>query len=143
MLRAGRTTYEDDSNDSVPDALSIKPCGRRRLFGGGLPKRSPGQAVRSRLDDSRAPLYRWFSGGELNTCYNAIGLSRREWPRLATGRHLRKPGDGDKAYRLTAIYGSSCAIRRLCRSGVVKGDRVVIYMPMMPRRSSPCMPVHE
>jgi len=24
------------------------------------------------LDDSQAPLYRWFAGGELNTCYNAI-----------------------------------------------------------------------
>ncbi len=24
------------------------------------------------LDDSRAPFYRWFAGGELNTCYNAL-----------------------------------------------------------------------
>ena len=26
------------------------------------------------LDDSRQPLYRWFVGGELNTCYNALDL---------------------------------------------------------------------
>ena len=26
------------------------------------------------LDDSRAPFYRWFTGGRLNTCYNAVDL---------------------------------------------------------------------
>jgi propionyl-CoA synthetase len=26
------------------------------------------------LDDSRAPFYRWFTGGQLNTCYNALDL---------------------------------------------------------------------
>ena len=31
------------------------------------------------LDDSRAPMYRWFSGGRLNTCYNAIDRPRRAW----------------------------------------------------------------
>ncbi len=86
------------------------------------------------LDDTAAPLYRWFSGGELNTCYNAID------------RHV----DNGRAEQAAVIYDSpvthtkrTLTFRELrdqvarfagvLRSlGVVHGDRVVIYMPMMP-----------
>ena len=86
------------------------------------------------LDDSRAPFYRWFSGGELNTCYNALDLH------VETGR----------ADQAALIYDSPVtnqiqtftyrelrdAVARfagvLAQQDVVKGDRVVIYMPMVP-----------
>ena len=86
------------------------------------------------LDDSRAPFYRWFSGGELNTCYNALDLH------VETGR----------ADQAALIYDSPVtdqiqtftyrelrdAVARfagvLAQQGAVKGDRVVIYMPMVP-----------
>ena len=45
------------------------------------------------LDDSNKPFYRWFTGGELNTCYNAVDrhvLAGRGRP---AGHHLRQPGD--------------------------------------------------
>ena len=42
------------------------------------------------LDDSRAPLFRWFTGGELNTCYNAID------------RHV----EGGRAEQLAVVYDS-------------------------------------
>ena len=42
------------------------------------------------LDDSRAPFYRWFPGGRLNTCYNALD------------RHV----DGGRADQLALIYDS-------------------------------------
>jgi propionyl-CoA synthetase len=86
------------------------------------------------LDDSRAPLYRWFSGGELNTCYNAIDFhvenGRASQPAViydspvtATKRTL--------SYRelLQQVAQFAGALSAL---GVIKGDRVVIYMPMMP-----------
>jgi propionyl-CoA synthetase len=86
------------------------------------------------LDASDAPLYRWFTGGELNTCYNAID------------RHVEH-GRADQA---AVIYDSPVTgVRRsltyrelrdevarfagvLASLGVSKGDRVVIYMPMVP-----------
>src|SRR5215469_4068647 len=86
------------------------------------------------FDDSRPPFYRWFVGGELNTCYNALDLhveeGRGDQPALIydspvtntikefTYRELR-----DKV----AIFAGA-----LAGLGVGKGDRVIIYMPMVP-----------
>ena len=86
------------------------------------------------LDDSRKPFYRWFSGGEVNTCYNALDYH------VETGR-------GDQ----NAVIYDSPVTRRikkftyrqlrdevarfagaLAARGVAKGDRVLIYMPMIP-----------
>ena len=86
------------------------------------------------LDDSRKPFYRWFSGGEVNTCYNALD------------RHV----DNGRAEQVALIYDSpvtettkSFTFRELqaevarCAGvlatlGVSKGARVIIYMPMIP-----------
>jgi propionyl-CoA synthetase len=87
------------------------------------------------LDDSNPPFYRWFVGGELNTCYNALDV------------HVDEGGRGDQ---LALIYDSPVTdtIRKytyrelrdavalfaggLVKLGVSKGDRVLIYMPMVP-----------
>ena len=87
------------------------------------------------LDDSNKPFYRWFTGGELNTCYNAVD------------RHV-EAGRGDQT---AIIYDSPVTdtvekityaqlqdqVSRLAGGlaslGVVKGDTVVIYMPMVPQ----------
>lgn len=86
------------------------------------------------LDDSKKPFYRWFVGGELNTCYNAID------------RHVES-GNGS---RIALIYDSpvtgtitQCTYKELLdkvslfagtlqKYGIKKGDRVIIYMPMIP-----------
>jgi propionyl-CoA synthetase len=86
------------------------------------------------LDDSAAPFYRWFPGGEVNTCYNAVD------------RHV-EAGRADQAALIydspvtdtirTYTYGelrdevARCA-GMLASLGVGKGDRVIIYMPMIP-----------
>lgn len=87
------------------------------------------------LDDSNPPFYRWFPDGELNTCYNAVD------------RHV-EAGRGDAT---AIIYDSAMlGIRQeityaelqeqvagfagaLAAAGVGKGDRVLIYMPMIPQ----------
>ena len=87
------------------------------------------------LDDSRAPFYGWFSGGELNTCYNALD------------RHVER----GRADQVALIYDSPVTdqIRKftyrelldlvsrfagaLKGLGVHKGDTVIIYMPMVPQ----------
>ena len=92
------------------------------------------QAWQRVLDDSDAPFYRWFTGGRLNTCYNAIdrhvesGRGEQDaiiWDSPVTGQSCRYSYRGlqDQVARLAGV------IRDL---GVEKGDRVVIYMPMVP-----------
>jgi propionyl-CoA synthetase len=86
------------------------------------------------LDDSRPPFYRWFAGGRLNTAHNALD------------RHV-DAGRGDQA---ALIYDSPVTATKktftfsqlrhrvasfaggLRGLGVDRGDRVVIYMPMIP-----------
>jgi propionyl-CoA synthetase len=86
------------------------------------------------LDDSRAPFYRWFAGGRLNSCHNALD------------RHV----DGGRADQPALIYDSPVvdavhtftyrelldAVARfagvLSAQGIGRGDRVVLYMPMVP-----------
>ncbi len=86
------------------------------------------------LDSSRAPFYRWFPDGELNTCHNALD------------RHVA----GGRADQLALIYDSPVTgqVRRftyaelrddvarlagaLAGLGVGRGDRVIVYMPMVP-----------
>lgn len=87
------------------------------------------------IDDSAAPIYRWFPDGELNTCYNAVD------------RHV----DAGRGNQTAIIYDSAMLGTRqeisyaelkkdvelfagaLANAGVGKGDRVLIYMPMIPQ----------
>ncbi|MEJ2515042.1 MAG: propionyl-CoA synthetase [Gammaproteobacteria bacterium] len=86
------------------------------------------------LDDSDAPIYRWFSGGRLNTCHNAVD------------RHV-DAGRGDQAALIydSPVTGTKVTFTYrelrdrvariaggLAAQGVTRGDRVIIYMPMVP-----------
>ncbi|WP_116113038.1 propionyl-CoA synthetase [Austwickia chelonae] len=86
------------------------------------------------LDDSRPPFYRWFPDGTLNTCYNALDrhviVGRGE--QVAVYYESPVTGTGTQytyAQTLEKVAKFAGALRSL---GVVKGDRVVIYMPMVP-----------
>ncbi|TDI38575.1 MAG: propionyl-CoA synthetase [Acidobacteria bacterium] len=86
------------------------------------------------LDDSNPPFYRWFRGGQLNSCYNALD------------RHV----EGGRADQLALVYDSpvtqtvkyftfrelknavALVAGALRDQGVHRGDRVIIYMPMIP-----------
>ena len=86
------------------------------------------------LDASAAPFYRWFTGGRLNTCYNALD------------RHVDS-GRGDQPALIydSPVTGSQRTMRyrelrdatarfagALAAQGIRTGDRVIIYMPMVP-----------
>jgi len=86
------------------------------------------------FDDSRPPFYRWFTGGVLNTCYNALdihvdrgrGKQRAlvyDSPVTGTVRALTYAELRDEVARCAGA---------LARLGVARGDRVIIYMPMVP-----------
>jgi len=86
------------------------------------------------LDASRAPFYRWFSGGSLNTCYNLLDVH------VASGRaeQLALIYDSPvtntvKSYTYRALLNEVAMFAGvLRRERVDKGDRVIIYMPMVP-----------
>jgi propionyl-CoA synthetase len=86
------------------------------------------------LDRSRPPFYRWFADGELNSCFNTVDRHVRDGrgeqaaliydsPVTGTGRTLTYRQLRDEAARFAG------ALRDL---GTGTGDRVVIYMPMIP-----------
>ncbi|MDE1147409.1 MAG: propionyl-CoA synthetase [Azospirillaceae bacterium] len=85
------------------------------------------------LDDRAAPLFRWFTGGTLNTCWNALDRH------VAAGRGDQvalihdRPITGtvrSYTYRELLDLTARCA-GLLADQGVGKGDRVILYMPMV------------
>ncbi|MBL0901134.1 MAG: AMP-binding protein, partial [Reyranella sp.] len=86
------------------------------------------------LDGANPPFYRWFAGGELNACHNALD------------RHV----EGGRADQTALIYDSPVTDTKtkltyremrdqvakiagmIAAEGVGKGDRVILYMPMVP-----------
>lgn len=86
------------------------------------------------LDDSNAPLYEWFTDGEANTCYNALDRHVEAGRGDQTAIIYDSPITGAKrkvSYaELTDQVASLAGALRA--KGVEKGDRVLIYMPMVP-----------
>ncbi|MEU8186987.1 propionyl-CoA synthetase [Micromonospora carbonacea] len=86
------------------------------------------------LDDTRAPLYRWFPDGELNTCHNAldrhVAAGRGDQPALI---HDSPVTGVTRAYTYAELLDATArfagALRRL---GVGRGDRVLLYLAMVP-----------
>ncbi|HEX9585176.1 MAG TPA: propionyl-CoA synthetase [Gammaproteobacteria bacterium] len=87
------------------------------------------------LDDSKAPFYRWFVGGELNTCYNALDFhvdnGRADQPALIYDSPVT---DTKKIFTYAELRDEVARFAGvLADQGVRKGDRVIIYMPMIPQ----------
>jgi len=89
---------------------------------------------RTALDASRPPFYRWFPDGELNVCHNAldrhVDAGRGEQPALV----YDSPVTGARrSYSYTELRDEVARFAGvLTELGVDPGDRVVIYMPMVP-----------
>lgn len=122
MSGSYRKAYEASTND--PNAFWLEAAEAIDWI------RKPTQA----LDDRTAPVYRWYPDAELNTCYNAID------------RHVLA-GRGDqtaiiydsamtgtkKFYTYNELLEKVAAFAgALAKQGITKGDRVLIYMPMIP-----------
>jgi len=86
------------------------------------------------LDDSNKPFYRWFVGAELNTCYNAIDChvehGRADQPALIYDSPVTGTIQTFTYRELRDLVARFAGV--LTRLGVTKGDRVIIYMPMIP-----------
>ena len=87
------------------------------------------------LDDSSAPFYHWFPDGVLNTCYNALDRHVEAGRGGQAALIYDSPLTGRSATYTYAQLRDEVArfAGALSSLGVVKGDRVVIYMPMIPQ----------
>jgi propionyl-CoA synthetase len=86
------------------------------------------------LDDSNKPFYRWFKGGEINTAYNAldyhIDQGRGDQAALIYDSPVT---DTIKTFTYSQLRDEVATFAgALAAQGVDKGDRVLIYMPMVP-----------
>ena len=86
------------------------------------------------LDDSNPPFYRWFAGGKTNLCYNCLdrhilsgarGKAAIFWESAAQGQS--RTITYDELYREVNQFAGV-----LKKTGVGKGDRVLVYLPMVP-----------
>ena len=86
------------------------------------------------LDDSDVPFYEWFSGGELNTCYNALDRHCVEGRAEQAALIYDSPVTGQvRTYSYNALRDEVALFAgALQNQGVGKGDRVIIYLPMIP-----------
>ncbi len=86
------------------------------------------------LDDSNPPLYRWFSDGRMNTCFNALDrhVIAGRADQLALVHESAITGTSQQFTYAQLLEKVATFAGALRNCGVEKGDRVVIYMPMVP-----------
>ena len=92
------------------------------------------KAPTNALDSSKPPFHRWFPDGEMNTCHNAVDRH------VAAGRGEQKaiiydsPITGNASTMTYAELQDATArfAGMLQKLGISSGDRVIIYMPMIP-----------
>lgn len=85
------------------------------------------------LDDDNPPFYRWFPDGELNTCANALDrhiATRGDQPALIYDSPVT---NSKMVYTYRELLAETACFASVLRDlGVSRGDRVVLYMPMIP-----------
>jgi propionyl-CoA synthetase len=85
------------------------------------------------LDYSRPPFARWFVGGETNLCYNAIDRHLAARADQKALLYISTEVDEEKAFTYRELHAEVNRTAAMMRSlGVKQGDRVIIYMPMIP-----------
>ncbi|RZB30793.1 MAG: propionyl-CoA synthetase [Desulfobacteraceae bacterium Eth-SRB1] len=86
------------------------------------------------LDDSKKPFCRWFSGGQVNTCYNALDFHVENGIGNQLAMIYDSPvTDSIKKFTYRQLRDEVAKFAGVLASrGVQKGDRVIIYMPMIP-----------
>jgi propionyl-CoA synthetase len=122
MLNAYEAVYERWSND--PEGFWAEAAGAVWWH----------RKYEKVLDASRPPFYRWFAGGQVNSCHNALDVH------VANGRAEQPALIYDSPVTSTVrVYTYGQLLEEVSRfagvllgQGVGRGDRVIIYMPMVP-----------
>jgi acetyl-CoA synthetase len=84
------------------------------------------------LDSDQAPNYRWFTDGRLNVSHNCLDVNLRERGGKIAIAFEGEPGDVRKL-TYAELHGEVCRFANALKvAGIGRGDRVVIYMPLIP-----------
>ena len=87
-------------------------------------------------DSTNPPFAKWFKGGETNLCHNAIDRHLKERGNQTALIFISTETDQEVTYTYTELHAE---VQRMAASllslGVKKGDRVLIYMPMIAEAS--------
>ncbi len=84
------------------------------------------------LDFSKPPFAKWFVGGETNLCYNAVDRHAATNPDGKALVYISTETNEEKTYSFSELKREVERVAAIYQSlGVVKGDRVLIYMPMV------------
>ncbi len=90
------------------------------------------QPPRTICDNSNPPFTRWFAGGTTNLCHNAVDRHLRDRPDQPALIYVSSETGIERIYSFRELHGevqrAAAALKGL---GVQKGDRVLIYMPMI------------
>jgi propionyl-CoA synthetase len=86
------------------------------------------------LNYDRPPFARWFEGGQTNLCYNAVDRHLATRPDQAALIYVSTESDVERTYTYRQLYEEvNSAAAMLKAMGIGRGDRVLIYMPMIPQ----------
>jgi acetyl-CoA synthetase len=84
------------------------------------------------LDDSRAPNYRWFTDGQLNVSYNCLDVHLAQHGAKTAILFEGEPGDV-RTLSYSQLHQEVCRFANALKAkGIERGDRVIIYMPLIP-----------
>jgi propionyl-CoA synthetase len=85
------------------------------------------------LDYSRPPFARWFVGGETNLCHNAVDRHLKDRADQAALIYISTETGQNRTYTYRELHAEVNRVAAMLQSlGVGRGDRVLIYMPMVP-----------
>lgn len=85
------------------------------------------------LDDSEKPFYKWFVGGKINICYNAVDRHMKTWRKNKVALYWEGENGERRVLSYYDLYKEVNRFANVLKAlGVRKGDRVTIYMPRIP-----------
>jgi propionyl-CoA synthetase len=84
-------------------------------------------------DFSRPPFAKWFVGGETNLCYNAIDRHLPLRANQSALHYISTEIDAAQSFTYEELYHEVCRFSAVLKSlGLQRGDRVIVYLPMIP-----------
>jgi propionyl-CoA synthetase len=85
------------------------------------------------LDRANPPFARWFTGGQTNLCHNAVDRHLADRPQQQALIYVSTETGIERRYTYAELYAEVNRMAAVMRSlGVARGDRVLIYLPMIP-----------
>ncbi|ODU71998.1 MAG: propionate--CoA ligase, partial [Lautropia sp. SCN 66-9] len=85
------------------------------------------------LDYSNPPFARWFVGGQTNLCHNAVDRHLAKWGSAPALIYVSTETGTERTYTFDELHRETMRMAAIMQSlGVRRGERVLIYMPMVP-----------